>query len=373
MKVLLNLILSAVALAMGCASCTGASDKYTEVSGDTITTHADLLTLVRGDGYTYAEVRSPWNDSVPLGCYTIVDSAADIEALPGTMLIKRPLRRSVVFAAVHTAPIAELGMLDGIAAVADGGYFTPDDTIVRLLAERKVADVGSSMSPSLEKIIDIAPDAVLLSPYENGNNSGIERAGVPLVYMADYLEAKPLARAEWLLLLGELYDRTQEADSIYSAVVAAYDGLKNRVAEVKSRPRVFTEKPYSGVWYVPGGCSYAATMLTDAGAAYVWADDNSGGSLPLDEAAVIDRASDADIWIIKDARTYTPRILAAELPHARAFRAFPGGVYHCNTVERPFFNAVAFHPEMVLADYVRIFHPEVMDGDTTLQFFEKLK
>lgn len=365
-------------IAFACAStlmsCTrdGSSDRQTKVSGDTITAHADLLTLVRCDRYTYAEICSPWNDSLPLGRYTISD-APDIEALPGTTLIRRPLQHSVVFSSVHTAPITELGSVDGIVAVADGSYFTPDDTISLLISDGKIADIGSSMSPSLEKIIDLAPDAVLLSPYENGSCSGIDRTGVPLIYMADYLEAEPLARAEWILLLGELYGRTHEADSIYAATAAIYTGLKERVANSDTKPRVLTEKPYSGIWYVPGGSSYAATILADAGAIYPWAEDPSAGSLPLDEAAVIDKASDADRWIIKDARDYSRQSLLDELPHARAFKAFPNGVYYCNTAKRPFFNAIAFHPELVLADYLRIFHPEVMDGDTTLLFFTQLK
>lgn len=351
---------------------TGKSGNTEQVSGDTITAHAKLLTLIRGDRYTYAEIQSPWNDSTPLGRYTITDDA-DIEALPGTSLIRRPLRHSVVFSSVHTAPIAELGSVDAIAAVADGNYFTPDDTIAILLATGKITDVGSSMSPSLEKIIDLAPDAVLLSPYENSRSNGLDRAGVPLVYMADYLEAEPLARAEWILLLGELYGRTREADSIYTAVAAMYTSLKERVANSNAKTRVLTEKPYSGIWYVPGGRSYAAKILADAGAEYTWSEDTSAGSLPLDEAAVIDKASDADCWIIKDARDYSQKSLLAELPHARAFKAFPDGVYYCNTTERPFFNAIAFHPELVLADYIRIFHPEVMEGDTALQFFTRLK
>jgi len=360
-------------LAFVAGSCGGYSAKAPDMAGDTVTSRSRLLTLVRGDGYTYAEVRSPWNDSVPSGRYTIVDSASDTEALPGTTLIRRPLRRSIVFSAVHTASIAELGALGAVAAVADGMYFTPDDTVARLLSEGRIADIGSSMSPSLEKVVDIAPDAVLLTPYENGGGGGMERSGAPLVFMADYLEAEPLARAEWILLIGELYGKTREADSLYADIVARYNDIRDLVSGVVSRPRVLTEKPYSGVWYVPGGCSYMATMLADAGAEYPWADDVSAGSLPLDEAAVIDRASDADFWLIKTDHDLTSRILTVELPHARAFKAYPGGVYYCNTLSRPFFNAVAFHPELVLADYVRIFHPEVMGTDTVKQFFEPLK
>lgn len=372
MKRILNVV-SILILSIAAVSCGGGASKAPETAGDTITSRAKLLTLVRGDGYTYAEVRSPWNDSVSLGRYTIVDPDVEVEALPGTTLIRRPLRRSVVFASVHTAPVAELGALGSVAAVADGMYFTPGDTVARLLAEGRIADIGSSMSPSLEKVVDIDPDAVLLSPYENGSIGGLERSGAPIVYMADYLEAEPLARAEWLLLIGELYGKTREADSVYAATVARYEALRAKVAESKGRPRVITEKPMSGVWYVPGGRSYMATLLADAGADYPWADDVSAGSLPLDEAAVIDRASDADYWLIKDARDYTKQILAAEMPHSKAFGAFPAGVYFCNTLSRPFFNAVAFHPDQVLADYVRIFHPEVMAEDSVLQFFEPLK
>lgn len=211
-----------------------------------------------------------------------------------------------------------------------------------------------------------------MSAMEGSAIPQLGKSGVPVIYLADYLEETPLARAEWIKFIGLLYGRGAEADSIWMQVKRDYGIVRDRVARAASRPKVVTEKPISGVWYVPGGHSYMARLIADAGGAYAWADDESTGSLPLDEGAVIDRAADADVWLIKDARDFTAAGLLSEVPHAKAFSAYPSRVYFCNTVAKPFFNAVAFHPEQILTEYAKIFHPEKF-GDAKLQYFGNLR
>lgn len=335
--------------------CGSPKQKARDENGKVLTVEAKYLKLIDYGDYVLAEVITPWSGGKPLASYKI----------------DKPLEKSVVFSSVHTAAIDELGAIGCVAGVADASYFVPDDTVARLLAAGKMADVGSSMAPMVEKIIDLDCDGVLASAMEGGIDSRIANSGVPVIYLADYLEETPLARAEWIKLIGLLYGRREAADSVWLRVRQAYAEVCEKVSEVDRRPKVLTEKPYSGVWYVPGGKSYMAMMIADAGGDYVWADDENTGSLPLDEGAVIDRAADADIWLIKSGELTVAGLLG-EVPHARAFSAYPSNVYFCNTVEKPFFNSVAFHPERVLEEYARIFHPELF-GDSTLTFFEKLR
>src|SRR5690606_18801548 len=62
-------------------------------------------------------------------------------------------------------------------------------------------------------------------------------------------------------------------------------------------PSVFVNTAYEGTWYLPGGDSYAAILLRDAGADYLWSDLEGTGAMPIDFEAVVERAKDADFWL----------------------------------------------------------------------------
>jgi iron complex transport system substrate-binding protein len=188
------------------------------------------------------------------------------------------------------------------------------------------------------------------------------------------MEATPLGRAEWVKFMGLLYGQYNKADSIYSAVTMAYDSLKNMAANVHERPTVISEMVTDGVWFMPGGGSYMARVFADAGANYVWADDNSTGSLQLDFATVYDRARDADFWLIK---TFGRDLTLAQLEsdyalHARMKAFASGGVYSCNTGATSLFEDFPFHPEMLLKEYVKIFHGNLLP-DYELKYYKSVK
>lgn len=348
------------------ASCAGGGGQDAP-QGDSIIAHASLLRISAAEGYTRVDIFMPSDTAHAAWSYALVPRGTE-PAVPAELTqVPVPLRRSIVYSTVHTTPLAELSATDAIIAVADCQYFTSDDPIYPLIASGRIGAIGSSMAPSLEKIVDYEADAILLSPIEGANLGGVERSGVPLIFMADYLEPTPLGRAEWLKLLGRLYGCEAEADSIYTAVAQQYTALRDAAANTTARPKVITERPFEGIWYVPGGQTYMARMLADAGAAYPWADERSAGSLSLDEAMVIDRAADADFWLIKDGTTHSAASLSAAMPHASAFAAFPRGVY---SADGRIFRDIAFHPERVLADFVAIFHPE-LSGDS-LRYFKPI-
>lgn len=344
---------------------------------DTLTHHASLLTIVDRGPYVSVEVADPWKKGAVLGRYALVhrDSAIP-EGIPqGVTTIRVPVERAAVFSTVHANTLPELGALDALVAVADGTYFMKEDTVASLIASGKVADVGASMSPSLEKLVASRAEIALVTPMDGSASPISDRLPVKPVYMADYMERSPIGRAEWILLLGELFGQRERADEIFTGVIDSYSDLvfKKGSSAVKA-PKVLTETETSGVWYVPAGESYMARMLSDAGADYPWASTKGTGSLSLDMARVLDRASEADVWIMRlygyDASRSS--LLAAN-PLNGKFKAFQSSeVYSCNTAERPIFNDIAFHPEKVLADYVAIFHPDVMPG-YELRYYKKMK
>lgn len=364
-------------LLLATSGCGSRSAERSAEGGDTLTERAQYLTLVDHGCYVTAEIADPWNEGRLLASYVLVDRDKELPDGVGdrSTVIRVPLERSVVYSSTNMGAIAELDALPAVVAVADGSYYAPGDTVTRMIAEGRLRDVGNSMSPDPEAIIDLDPDALLVSPYENAGHGVLDRLGVAVIDCADYMETHPLARAEWLLLLGELYGRREEAAEIYDDVCARYQALCDSVtASAAPRPKVLTETVTSGVWYVPGGRSYMANMLTDAGADYPWADDTSTGSLQLDIASVIDKASDADVWIM---RTYGPLSGKAALRDISSlnerFKAYATGeLYNCDTSVSPIFNDIAFHPERVLRDYILIFQPGLLDGGEGMKYYRKI-
>lgn len=365
-------MLAGVAL---CACKREASFTYTEAgAADTLTHHAQYLTIADcGGGLVRVDIVNPWDEDKMLARYALVDrdSVVPDTLSPEIVVIRTPVDRAAVFSSVHTAAFDELGALGQLAAIADRQYFTPDDTVSVLLGKGDIVDLGTAASPSVELLAASGVKAVLRSPMQ-GVAGAKYPAGVAAVECADYMEPTPIGRAEWILLLGELTGKRQEARDILDKVIDNYSSLVFKAGSATTpRPKILAETEYSGVWYVPQGGSYMARLYADAGADWPWADTTGSGSLSLSLEEVAAKALDADLWLV---RSYgyetTTSTLKALNPRYTAFEAWKrGNIYSCDTEKRNIFNDVAFHPDKVLAEYIAIFHPELMPG-YELQYFK---
>lgn len=359
------LLLPLLMLLAAACSQTRPTDAPQSGSGDTLTGYSELLTLVKLDSGVYvAEIANPWDTAMLLQRLVLVDRNRHDAAHPDGTVIPYPVSRSMVSSVMFANAIDELGATGAIAAVTDGKYFkTP--SVRHAIDNGTITDAGSSMQPNPELIVACAPDVILSNPYQNAGHGIIATLGVPIVEMADYMETTPLGRAEWIKLLGVLYGNPAAADSIFSRTVSNYRHWQRRAGD--SRPTVLTEMSADGVWFVPGGSSYMARIIADAGAAYPWSDNSDAGSLQLDFATVYNAAHDADFWFIK---TDNPRFSYADLREAyplnARFKPFTTrNIYFLDTDTSLFFEEMAFHPDRLLRDFVIILHPDSAAGEVT--------
>lgn len=331
--------------------------------------------LGRGEGYRRIDIVNPWDTTGLLNTYILVDSNEELPPhLPQGRVLRTPLRNTLLFSSVHCALMQELACLDAIGGVCDKDYIYVDE-LRRRLAEGALVDAGSSVAPDLEQIIDLAPDAILLSPYENSRYDRLENSDIPIVECADYMENSPLGRAEWVRVFGWLYGCEAKADSLFAAVEQAYNVTRERIAQADDAyPKVITERRSGAVWYVPGGKSYMARILADAGAEYPWRDNGSSGSIPLSFEQVFAEAQDADVWLIKhhSESDLSYRTLVEEYaPYAR-FKAYEEQqIYDCNTRYYRYYEETPFHPERLLQDLGAIFHPQLF-ADYTPYYFHPI-
>ena len=326
---------------------------------DSVITAAKLLSMERTADYTVVTVGDPWKGGV-LHRYVLVPRDTELpENLPEGTVVRTPVDRALVYSSVHTSLLDELGAIGAVKGVVDSQYFI-DSTIVNGVAKGIIADCGNSMNPTVEKVIEMQPDAILLSPYQDASYGQIAKLDIPIIECADYLEYDPLGRAEWVKFYGELVGKRAEADSLYNAVVTAYDDLKQKAADAATHPTVVTEMVISGVWNVPGGQSYMARILTDAGGKYLWADDMNTGSLALDFNQVLALAQNADYWFIKWTNINSLKDLQGAYDLNKEMAAFQNKrVYVCDTDKTRFFDRIPFHPEVLLREFSAILHPEL--------------
>lgn len=377
-KLMNKLLILWFSIAVLCGAC-GSGKRQAEhsLSGDTLEVrHARLFTWVDYKDYQVATLRNPWDTLHVLHTYILVPRDKELPSmLPQGTVVRTPLQRSLVYSAVHCSLLQELGVGSSIAGVCDLKYICLDSIHSAVRAGR-IVDCGDAMQPDLERVIDLSPDAVLLSPFENSGGYGkIEKLNIPLIECADYMETSALGRAEWMRLYGRLFGVAAEADSLFQEVEQRYGELCHRASLSSVRLSVFSERKSGSAWYMPGGGSTLAGLYRDACADYPFDYTPQNGSVPLAFETVFDKAGEADVWLIKynSPKDLTYDDLRAEYAGYARFKAFrKHTIYGCNTAYIPYYEETPFHPERLLEDFIQMFHPE-LGGFGGLHYFRKLE
>ena len=324
--------------------------------------YAKYLTLIEHTGYTEVQIRNPWDERKLLQSFKINDNVYDNIA---------------IFTTTHANLIEELGSIDAIAGVCETEYIA-NAHLREALSKGHIRDLGSAMTPDRERIIALAPDLILLSPYENASTYGnLESLGIPIIQCADYMETSALGRAEWMRLYGRLVGKAHEADSLFLAIETEYNSLQAlpQTLAPDKRPTVLFDTKNGSAWYVPGGRSTMAQLIADAGGCYLFADNPKSGSVPLAFETVLDRGEQAHVWLIRynnSRQRMTLTELGSMYQPYTLFHAYRNGqVYGCNSAELIFYEETPFHPERLLHDYIKILHSTLLPTDT-LRYFHQL-
>ena len=371
-------ILSAhiVTIVLLLSACGGGSKTSSAFEGEILPLkYAENLTLIQGEGYTEAVLRNPWDTTSILRTYILVDKDKEVpNHLPEGTLVRTPLSKALVYTATHCNLIHELGAVKSIGGICEIQYIKVPE-IIEGCKNGTIVNAGEGTNPDIEKIIDLHPDALLLSPYENSGGHGqVEKLKIPIIECADYMETSALGSAEWIRFYGLLFGREALADSIFVEVEKNYNEWKSLATAQPVKPRLMCEVKSGSAWYVSGGRSTTGKLYADAGADYVFASYPNAGGVPLSFETVFDKAQDADVWLMKynhpTDKTYQS-LQEVYAPYAN-FKAFKDkNIYYCNTAYRPYYEDFPFHPDRVLKDLIKIFHPSLLP-EYELKYFSKL-
>lgn len=238
------------------------------------------------------------------------------------------------------------------------------------------ADLGSSLSVDVERLLAADASLVLQTVYQQGDQEAAKLQSYDLQCLPinEWMEIHPLARAEWIRVVGALVGRLHEADSIFAAECAAYEALAADTATDGVRQSICSGATWQGTWYVPAGHSYMAQLFRDAGTRYAYASDSSTGSLPLSFEQALLAFREADVWVGAPTRSLD-ELRQQDEKHAW-FAAFQQGrVYNylgrsTAAGANDFWEMGTVHPSLILHD-LKCIASEA--PDSMLYFAERLK
>lgn len=315
---------------------------------------------------TILRTRTPWQGAEGAG--TSICILRNGESVPEGFngeVLRGEAQRIVCMSSTHVALLDAAGAVQRIVGVS--GVKGVSNAWIAARSE-EIGEVGYDGNVDYERLLALRPDLVLLFGVQgaSGMEPKLRELRIPFAYIGEYLEESPLGKAEWIVAAGELVGRRAEAEARFDSIPQRYDALRTRVAGAAAEaPKVMINSPYGDSWFMASQGSYVARLIADAGGDYIYKKNTSNRSLPIDVEEAYLLASAADVWInagdfasLDEMKTRLPRFAGVGCLRR-------GAVYNCDRRMNPnggndYWESCVVHPDLVLRDLVKIFHPELV-------------
>ena len=343
--------------------------------------YAQGFTICDFANYRKITVSDPWQQSSKVSFeYYLVGREKEIPLeLEGQQIIRTPVSAIVCLSTSHIGFLSAINELPSLKALSGAG-FVSDPEVQKAVSEKKVLDVGYDQGINYEKILGLKPDLIMaygVSGDVTGFINKLHDLGLNVVLNGEYLEATPLAKAEWIKFVAAFYNKDKEAAAYFTKVEENYNKIKNRAAGVATRPVVMTGLPFKDAWWMAGGESNLASLISDAGGRFLWSDNNSREAFVVSLEEVVVRSSKADIWINCGTVNNMDELIATDSRFAGFPQVQKKSIFNNNLRMSPgggndYWERGVVRPDLILSDLVNIFHP-VVDSSKVYNFYKKIE
>lgn len=381
-KILKYLFFGACSLVFGCHPST--ENKHIALptsEKDTTIKYAKRFAISKNKNFTYIYVFANSSNFDTTATYLIYKDPELIKNISKTIIpVKSPCKNIAALSSIYANMICELGLIKNLTAIDNLDYINNPEIISKHKAGQ-LLELAKGTEIDLEQTIKLDPDIVFtfgMGDPKKDVNPKLLLTKIPIAVSLDHKEESPLARAEWIKFFAAFVNKNELADSIFNEVEKNYNTLKGLAQKTEIRPTVFTDVKYSDSWYIPGGKSYIAKFFADAGANYLWRDDENTGSVPLSFEQVYVKAKDADFWLNPSTLKTKKELLAFDNRYAE-FKAFNKELVFNNTKTTNakgysnYWETGMIYPDRILHDMILIFHPELnKEIKNEYYYYEKL-
>ncbi len=294
----------------------------------------------------------------------------------GYTKVKVPIKSTICMTSLQLSNFTILDAHDVVKGVTGTKNLFNKDIRARV-KDGRIVKIGMEGNFDNEMVLAANPDIIFISPSKRGGYEAIKETGITLVPHLGYQELDPLGQAEWIKFVGMFIGKEKEASEVFAGIESRYNNLKSKIENLnpKELPTVFSGEMHYGNWHAVGGKNYLAQIFRDAGANYVINDEETAGE-NLEFEKMYSLAADADYWRILNSYPgeFSYDALKASEPRNELFKAFKERkVIYCNMKQTPYYEISPVQPDLLLKDFVAIFHPELVEKDYQPTFYYLLK
>lgn len=280
-------------------------------------------------------------------------------------------RRIICLTATLTGMFCALDQRDYLIGITAENQLY-DFQLKQRYAKGKMKSYGDFAQLSLERVANAQPDIVLYNYVKNDfpHKEKLEKLGVKLLIVNDWLESHPLAKAEWIKVIGAMTGQFEEACQLFDQIEERYLSISEKVQKLGNKPSVISGNLIGGSWYAPSGENYFGILMHDAGADYRYKDTKGAQSLALPLETILEDNEHTAIWL-NPGVTQWKQLLQLN-PHAELFGAAQNGSVYCysgNT--NKFWEESALRADYMLEDLAHILHPE-LDSAYRFHYYSQL-
>lgn len=340
---------------------------------------ANGLEIHRYKNFTIMKVTKPWPNATKVFTYICANNKNNIpDSLKSYTFIKTPITHIVTTSTTHVSSLAIFDKTNVIKGFPHLEYIS-NENARKQISQGLITELSDNESLNFEKTIDLKPELIvgLSIDNETAKFNQFEKAGIPVIYNADWVETSPLGKAEWIKFFGVLLDMQDEANNQFNFIVTNYNNAKNLVKNIDKLPTVLSGALYQDIWYAPQGESWMAAFIADAKGNYLWKNETGTGSLSLSLESVLEKGTIADFWI-GPGQFVSYEEMETSNKHYSQFKSFKNKKVFSYSMKKGitggtiFYEDAANRPDIVLKDLIYILHPNTIKNYTPT-FIEALK
>ena len=298
----------------------------------------------------------------------------DADAPEGYAKVKVPIQRTICMTSLQLSNFTVLEAHDVVKGLTGTKNLYNKDILARV-KDGRIVKIGMEGNFDTEMVLAANPDVIFISPSKRGGYEAIKETGIMLVPHLGYQELDPLGQAEWIKFIGMFIGKEKEANEVFAGIEKRYNDLKAKASAATTRPTVFSGEMHYGTWHAVGGKNYLAQIFRDAGADYVIQDEETAGE-NLEFEKMYALAANADYWRILNSfpGDFSYEALKSSEPRNELFKAYKERkVIYCNMKQQPYYEITPVQPDVLLKDFVAIFHPELVESDYHPTYYRLLK
>lgn len=282
-------------------------EKTQEGSKELIFDHEEILQYA--EGFTLCHYKEGYTVfTIPGTCakreYLIVPEGKEIPfgLKEDTVILQQPITKLCIASGSLASLAAAIDAVDCIKAVAIERENWTLQNVQEGIDEGNICYSGSFRNPDFELLltegIQLEIDTTMLLNYPEIMEK-YDEIGIPYFIEDSTKEASPLARMEWIKLLGAILGKEEEANRYFEEQKAKIEGLDTAEGSSKETALFYMgEKSL----YVRNGGDYIPSMLRLAGGRYCMEEFNpeQGGSLKISFEDFYSKCKDAEylFWVV---------------------------------------------------------------------------